>query len=73
MMAALHTIIRYMLHAAKFEKDVIRILGDDTVIFGMLAVWVWNVQFNCWVQMERSHGIVVDINMFCTVLDPKCL
>jgi len=67
------TMIAYMLQAAEFGKGVIRILSDDTDVFVMLVYWVWKMQLNCSVQMERWNGVVVDINATCTELGPKCL
>ena len=67
------TVIAYMLQAAEFCKDVIRILSDDTDVFVMLVYWVWKMQLHCSVQMERWNGVVVDINANCTELGPKCL
>ena len=67
------TVIAYMLQAAEFGKDVIRILSDDTDVFVMLVYWVWKMQLHCSVQMEHWNGVVVDINATCTELGPKCL
>jgi len=65
--------IAYMLQAAEFDEDVIRILSDYTDVFVMLVYWVWRMQLHCSVQMERWNGVVVDINATCTELGPKCL
>jgi len=65
--------IAYMLQAAEFGKDVIRILSDSTDVFVMLVYWVWKMQLHYSVQMERWNGVVVDINATCTELGPKCL
>jgi len=65
--------IAYMLEAAEFGMDVIRILSDDTDIFVMLVNWVWKMQLYSSVQMELWNGVVVDINATCTELDPKYL
>ena len=35
------TMIAYMLQAAEFGKDVIRILSYDIDVFVMLVYWVW--------------------------------
>ena len=59
------TMIAYMLQAATFCKDVIRILSDSTDVCMMLVHWVW--------KMERWNGVVVDISATCTELGPKCL
>jgi len=66
------TIIAYI-HAAEFDKDVIRILSDDTDVFVILVYWVLKRQLNCSVQMERWNGVDMDINTACTELSPKCL
>jgi len=42
--------IAYMLQAAEFGKDVIRILSDSTDVFVMLLYWVWKIQLHCNVQ-----------------------
>jgi len=47
------TMIAYMLQAAEFGKDVIRILSDYTGVFVMLEYWVWKMQLHCSVQMKR--------------------
>ena len=39
------TMIVYMLQAAEFGKNVIRILSDDTDVFVMLVYWVWKMQW----------------------------
>ena len=67
------TMIVYMLQAASFGKDLIRILSDDTDVFVMLVYWVWKMRLHCSVEMERWNGVVVDINATCTELGPKCL
>ena len=67
------TMIAYMLQAAEFSKDVIRILSDDTEVFVMLLYWIWKMQLHCSVQLERWNGVVVDINATSTELGPKCL
>jgi len=43
--------IAYMLQAAEFGKDVIRILRDSTDVFVLLKYWVWKMQLHCNVQM----------------------
>ena len=60
------TMIAYMLQAAEFGKDVIRILSDYTGVFVMLEYWVWKMQLHCSVQMKRWNWVVVDINATCT-------
>ena len=45
------TLIAYMLQAAEFGKDVVRILSDDTDVFVMLVYWVWKMQVHCNMQM----------------------
>jgi len=65
--------IAYMLQAAEFGKDVIRILSDDTDVFLILVYMVWKMQLHCSVQMENWNGVVVEINANCTELCPKCL
>ena len=67
------TMIAYMLQAAEFGKDVIRILSDDTDVCVILVYWVCKMQLHCSVQMESWNGVVVDINTTCTELGPKCL
>ena len=37
------TMIAYMLPAAEFGREVIRILSDDTDVFVMLVYWVWKM------------------------------
>ena len=56
------TMIAYVLQAAEFGMDVIRILGDDNDVFVMLLYWVWKMQLRRSMQMERWNGLVADIN-----------
>ena len=67
------TMIAYMLQAAEFGKDIIRILSDDTDVFVMLVYWVWKMQLHCSVQMEHWNGVFVNINASCTELGLRCL
>ena len=56
------TMIAYLLQAAESGKLVIRILTDDTDVFVLLVYWVWQIQLNSAVQMERWNGVVIYIN-----------
>ena len=62
-----------MLQGAEFGMDVIRILSDDTNVFMVLVYWVWKIQLHCSVHIEHWNEVVVDINVTCTELGPKCL
>ena len=53
------TMIAYLLQAAESGKLVIRILTDDTDVFVLLVYWVWQIQLNSAVQMERWNGVVI--------------
>ena len=67
------TMIAYLLQAAESGKLVIRILTDDTDVFVLLVYWVWQIQLNSAVQMERWNGVVIYINATCLFLGSKCL
>ena len=67
------TMISYVLQAANRGKSVIRVLSDDTDVFVLLVFWVHRASLQCKVQMERWDGTVLDINVTCTDLGPKCL
>ena len=57
------------------EKNVVRVLCDDTDGFMLLVFWMWMNQLvdKCQMQMERWDGAVLNINQTCTTLGSKCL
>ncbi len=68
------TMVSYVIQAANYGKNVIRVLSDDTDVFVLLMVyWVYKAALQCKVQMERCNGTVLDINATCTELGPKSL
>ena len=67
------TMISYVIKAAKYGKDVIRVLSDDTDVFVLLVYWVYREEMTSKVQMERWDGTVLDINATCADLGPQCL
>jgi hypothetical protein len=67
------TMISYVLEAASSGKRVIRVLSDDTDVFILLVYWVYRMQLQCKVQMERWDGTVLDIKATCADLGQKCL
>ncbi len=64
--------ISYLLMAAEYGTQVIRILSDDTDVF-VLVYWVYQRNIEATVQMERWDGAVWDINATCAQLGPKYL
>ena len=48
-------------------------VSDDTDVFVLIVYWVHRTALQCKVQMERWNGTVLDINVTCTELGPKCL
>ena len=69
------TIISYLMPAVGEEKNVVRVLCDDTDVLVLLVFWMWRNQLvdKCPMQMERWDGAVLDINQTCTKLGSKCL
>ena len=53
------TMVSYVLEAANFGKDVIRVLSDDTDVLILLVYWVYREGLQCKVQMERWDGTVL--------------
>ena len=64
------TMVSYVIQAAKYRKDVIRMVSDDTDVFVLLVYWVHRAALQCKVQMERWNGTVLDISATCTELGP---
>ena len=56
------TMVSYILEAANYGKNVIRVLSDDTDVFILLVYWVYREGLQCKVQMEWWDGTVLDIN-----------
>ena len=67
------TMISYAIKAAKYGKDVIRVLSDDTDVFVLLVYWVYREEMTSKVQMERWDGTVLGINATCADLGAQCL
>ena len=68
------TMVSYVLQAGNCgNKDVIRVLSDDTDVFVLLIYWVYRAELQCKVQMERWDGTVLDINATCVELGTKSL
>ena len=64
--------ISYVIEAAKYGKDVILVLIDDTDVFVLLVYWVYRAEMmSKVVQIERWYGTVVDINATCADLGPQ--
>ncbi|KAK4327240.1 hypothetical protein Pmani_002296 [Petrolisthes manimaculis] len=67
------TMIAYLLQAAESGKAVIRIFCNGTDVFVLLVYWVYKMQLNAEVQMDRWNEVVLDINATCLQLETKCL
>ena len=67
------TMISYLLQECDFNRQVIRILSDDTDVFVLLLYWVYRKSIQVEVQMERWDGSVWDINATCAQLGSRCL
>ena len=64
--------VSYVIQAANYGKDVIRmVISDDTDVFVRLVYWVHRAALQCKVQKKRWNGTVLDIN--ATSLGTKCL
>ena len=50
------TMVSYVIQAARYGKDVILVVSDDTDVFVVLVYWVHKAALQCKVQMERWNG-----------------
>ena len=65
-------IISYVLEAVKAGKECIRVVSDDTDVFVLLVYWVWKLDIDKTVQMQKWNGEVIDINATVSSLGTKC-
>lgn len=53
--------VSYIIPAANYGKDVIRVVSDETDVFILLVYWVHRATLQCKVQMERWNGTVLEV------------